>query len=96
MQVPDAQVLRVVVVEGPANLNLVLEPSIGTVMVIVQDGRAAKLCWLASNAIVAGFTEQPLSVPVAVGTPVATDIVICIVAEATTVNVVDPVFPRAS
>jgi hypothetical protein len=95
-QVPAEHVFTVMVVDGPANLNLVLEPSVGTVMVMVQDGRAARLCWLLSKAIVAGMTEQPLIVPEAVGTPLATEIVICSVTEATTVNVVDPVFPRAS
>ncbi len=41
---PDAHVLVVAVVEGPANLNLVLLPSVGTVMVMVHEGRAAKMC----------------------------------------------------
>jgi hypothetical protein len=95
-QVPEAHVLVVVVVEGPANLNLVLLPSVGTIMVMVQEGRAAKLCWFPSKAIVPGFTEQPVIVALAVGTPLATDIVICSVTEASTVNVVDAVFPRAS
>ncbi len=86
----------VMVVDGPANLNLVLEPSTGTVMVMVQVGRAAKLCWLLSKATVDGTTEQPVKVPEAVGTPLATVTVICSVTEATTVNEVDAVFPRAS
>jgi len=95
-QVPDEHVVTVVVVDVPANLNLVLEESVGTVMVIVQVGRAAKLCWLPSNAIVDGLTEQPLNVPVFVGTPLATEIVMSSVTDTTTVNGVDPVFPRAS
>ncbi len=95
-QVPAEHVFTVMVVDGPANLNLVLEPSAGTVMVMVQDGRAAKLCWLLSKAIAAGMIEQPLKVPVAVGTPLATEIVICSVTDATTVSGVDAVFPRAS
>src|SRR6266581_8058840 len=95
-QVPDEHVVTVVVVDIPANLNLVLEPSVGIVTVMVQDGRAAKLCWLPSNAIVAGLIEQPLSVPVFVGTPLATEIVMSSVTDATTVSGVDAVFPRLS
>jgi hypothetical protein len=95
-QVPEEHVVTVVVVAGPANLNLVIEPSVGTVMVIVQEGRAAKLCWPPSNAIDVGLTAHPLTVPVFVGTPLATDIVIFSVTEAMTVSWVDPVLPRAS
>ncbi len=68
--------LTVALAEGPANLNLVFEPSVGTVTVIVQDGRAAKVCWLPSKAIVPGLTEHPFKAPVPVGPPFATEIVI--------------------
>ncbi len=95
-QVPDAHVLVVVLIEGPANLNLVFEPSPGTVMVTVHDGRDAKLCWLLSNAIVVGLTEQPLRVPLLTGTPLATDMVMSSVTDCTTLNWLDAVFPSAS
>ena len=54
------------------------------------------LCCALSNAIVAGLTEQPLKVPLLTGTPLATDIVMGMVTDATTVTVVVAVFPRAS
>jgi hypothetical protein len=46
--------------------------------------------------MVVGLTEQPLTVPVFVGTPLATEMVIFSVTEATIVRALDPVFPRAS
>jgi len=46
--------------------------------------------------MVAGLAEQPLKVPLLTGTPLATDIVMGRVTDATTVNVVDAVFPSAS
>ncbi len=54
------------------------------------------LCCALSNAMVAGLAEQPLKVPLFTGTPLATDIVMGRVTDATTVTVVDAVFPRAS
>jgi hypothetical protein len=88
--------LVVVVVEGPGNLNLVFEPSVGTVIVMVHDGRAAKLCWLLSNAMAVGLAEQPLRVPLLTGTPLATDMVMSSVTDCITVNWLDPESPRAS
>ena len=54
------------------------------------------LCCALSNAMVAGLAEQPLKVPLLTGTPLATDIVMGRVTDATIVIVVDAVFPRAS
>ncbi len=94
--VPEEHVVTVTVVADPANLNLVFVPSVGTVIVMVHEGRAVKLCWFPSNAIVAGLTEQPVSVPVDVGTPLATEIVSSSVTEGTTVNVDEAVLPTPS
>ncbi len=88
--------MTVSVVDGPENLYLVEEPSDGTVMTIVQDGTAAKLCCMPSKAIVVGLTEQPLKVPIPAGAPPATAMVICSVTEGDNVNGLEAVFPLAS
>ena len=71
-QVPEAQVLTLVVCDGPAKRYLVFAPSVGTVMVMVEDGFAMKLCALPSQARVVGVTPPPDSVIVPVGPDPAT------------------------
>ena len=86
----------VMVVEGPGNLNLRFDPSTGTVMVTAQVGIADTVRVLPSKGIVDGLTSHPVRVPVPVGPPLATKIVVCTVTEAITVRVVDAVLPEAS
>ena len=88
--------MTVSIVDGPENLYLVEEPSDGTVITIVQEGTATKLCCTPSKAIVVGFAEQPLKVPMPVGAPPATAMVICSVTEGDNVNGLDAAFPLAS
>ena len=75
-QLPEAHVLTVVVVEGPENLYRTLEPSAGTVIVIVHEGIVEIVCGLPSKLILEGFTSHPDIAPELVGPPLATEIVV--------------------
>jgi hypothetical protein len=67
LHVPEEQVLTVVEVATAASRYRLVPPSVGTVMVIVEDGLAVKLCELPSQDSVVGLTLAPESVIVADG-----------------------------
>jgi hypothetical protein len=95
-QLPDEQVLMVAVVEGPANLYLTFDPSVGTVIETVQEGNAVTVWALPSKAIFVGFTSHPVNNPVPTGPPVATVMLVWTVTDARTVSDAEAVFPPAS
>ncbi len=96
VHVPEAHVVRLELVDNPGNLYLVFAPSVGTVIVRVQDGVAAKLCEFPSKAIEVGLTVQPLTKPVPLGPAFAVEIVTWIVTDASLLNVAEAELPRVS